>query len=335
VPLHYRKTDAHDIANCALTERMFRWWRVDGKKALAQISQPPPDAAFRSRRGTTGQGWHSARPNGVKHFLSHALDIDTQLDWLAARKPAYLATFSGIIKELAATAKRRGVALKFDLIFSGAATVDAECRDLCRSVFGAEIADTYGAQETGHIAAQCPDCGQYHVGADTAVVELLRDDGSPAASGEIGRVVVTPLYNLATPLIRYELGDCAEVGSSDPGCGRRLPTLRRIMGRYRNLFRFRDGTTIWPVTTRFFLNEFMALKQFQVIQADFDRIEIRYVPEGPPGPVDLAALTQRVRAVLKQPVEVTVHAVEKIERSATGKYEDCISLVAPDQSRLP
>jgi hypothetical protein len=32
---------------------------------------------------------------------------------------------------------------------------------------------------------------------------------------------------------------------------------------------------------------------------------------------------------------VTVHAVEKIERSATGKYEDCISLVAPDQSRFP
>jgi phenylacetate-CoA ligase len=328
MPLRYRTTDAHEITNCALTERMFRWWRVDAKKPFAQISQPP-SKDFASPRGMTTQGWHSARPNGgPKHFLSHAFDIDAQLDWLLARKPAYLATFSAIIKELAATAKRRGVALKLELIFSGAAPVDAEIRDLCRAVFGAEIADTYGAQETGHIAAQCPDCGEYHASADATVVEILRDDGSPAAPGEIGRVIVTPLYGYAMPLIRYELGDFAEVGSVDPNCERRLPRLRRIMGRYRNLFRFRDGTRVWPVATLFRLPDFMALKQFQVLQTDFDQIEIKYVPDGTPGPVDLAALTQQVRAVLNQQVDVTVRAVDKIERTATGKYEDCISLVA-------
>jgi phenylacetate-CoA ligase len=129
------------------------------------------------------------------------------------------------------------------------------------------------------------------------------------------------------PLIRYELGDLAEVGSSQPACPRRLPTVRRIFGRYRNLFRFRDGTAIWPVSTKFYLNEFMKLRQFQIIQTDFDNIEIKYVPDGAPEPVQLSALTQRVRGVLGQPVNVTVSAVDKIERTATGKYEDCISLV--------
>jgi phenylacetate-CoA ligase len=325
MPLRYRSTMAFDAANCALTERMFRWWRVDGKKAFAQIARTTKETA-RARDGTVAQGWHTARPNGMKYSLAHIFDIDTQLRWLVARKPAYFSSFSGIIKELAVTAQRQSVKLKFDLVFSVAAIVDAETRDLCRSVFGAEIADTYGAQEAGHLAAQCPDCGQYHLSADATVVEILREDGSPADPGEIGRIVVTPLHNYAMPLIRYELGDFAEVGSA-PQCQRTLPTIRRVLGRYRNLFRFRDGTRIWPVATGFFLGNFVAHKQFQIVQTDFDHIEIRYVPDGAPGPIDLPGLTQRVRYVLRQPVEVTVHAVDKIERAVTGKFEDCISLV--------
>src|SRR5688500_9238780 len=116
---------------------MFRWRRVDGKKSYAQNSQPS-GPNMRSPGGVTMRGWHSARPHDCsKHLLSHEFDIDKQLDWLLARRPSYLATFSGIIRELAATAKRRGAALKLDLVFSGAAPLDADTRELCRSVFGA------------------------------------------------------------------------------------------------------------------------------------------------------------------------------------------------------
>ena len=100
----------------------------------------------------------------------------------------------------------------------------------------------------------------------------------------------------------------------------------RIFGRYWNLFRFRDGTTIWPVSTKFYLKEFMT-ETVQITQTDFDNIEIKYVPDGAPEPVQIRPLTRRVRAILGQPVNVTVSAVDKIERTATGKYEDRISLV--------
>ena len=259
------------------------------------------------------------------------LNVDTQLKWLLARRPAYLTSFAGLIKELAVAAKGRGTVLGFELIFSIGTVVDADTRELCRSVFGAEIADTYGAQEAGHIAAQCPDCGEYHISADTTVVEFLRDDGSPAAAGEIGQVVVTPLHNLAMPLIRYELGDYAEVGTTEPTCGRKLPTLRRILGRHRNLFRFRDGTRVWPIVNHFlFIRDYVKIRQLQVVQTDFDHIEIRYVPEGEPGPIDLAALTQKVRTALNQRVDVTVRPLDRIERTPSGKFEDCISLVPSD-----
>ncbi len=41
-------------------------------------------------------------------------------------------------------------------------------------VFGADIADTYGAEEVGHIAAQCRDCGEYHISAEATYVEVAR-----------------------------------------------------------------------------------------------------------------------------------------------------------------
>jgi hypothetical protein len=54
------------------------------------------------------------------------------------------------------------------------------------------------------------------------------------------------------------------------------------------------------------------------------------VPEGEPGPIDLAALTQKVRTALNQRVDVTVRPLDQIERTPSGKFEDCISLVPSD-----
>ncbi len=328
-PFAFKRSAISVFAAQALTERMFRWWSIDGRKSFAQISEdrsnvaPPPD-------GRTTYGWHSSFPDGVRHFLSVAADFETQLKWVSARRPAYLGSYAPVLRELAVVARKRGMELKFGNLLSFSTVLDAQTRALCRSVFDAEIADTYGAQEVGHIAAQCPDCSEYHISAEASLVEVLRNDGSNAKTGESGRVVVTPLYNYAMPLIRYELGDLAEVGAAIPSCGRELPTLRRILGRYRNMFRFRDGTTLYPNVASFQLNQFVAFKQWQVVQTDFDHVEIRYVVELPQQTVNLRALTDRVRAVLSQPVDVVLRAVDSIERSPSGKYEDCISLVAPN-----
>jgi phenylacetate-CoA ligase len=130
------------------------------------------------------------------------------------------------------------------------------------------------------------------------------------------------------PLIRYDIGDTAEIGSAVPSCGRGLPTLRRILGRDRNIFRFRDGRRVWPVLASFRVQDFVPLRQLQIVQIDFDRIEVRYVPDGSDRPIDLPGLTQSIRTVLGQRIDVAVHPVERIARSRSGKYEDCISLVA-------
>jgi phenylacetate-CoA ligase len=326
-PFPYLRSEIAVAAAQALNERMMCWWKIDGRKPLARISfdrrqiAAPPDGAALS-------GWHSAHPATKHYVLSTAADVEMQLHWLAARKPRYLASYASLLKELALACRRSGIRLRFDLLLSFGTVVDQETRDLCRAAFRAEIADTYGTEEAGHFASQCPQCGEYHISDETVRVEILRADGSPAGPGEIGRVVATSFYNYAMPLIRYELGDLAEAGSQQARCRRGLASLRSILGRYRNVFRFRDGRVVSPSVVRFGLRQ-LPLRQVQVIQPDVDRIEIRFVSDGTDRPIDLAALTERVRTALRQPVEVILRKVDAIERSPSGKFEDCISLVEP------
>jgi phenylacetate-CoA ligase len=260
-------------------------------------------------------------------MLSSEADIDVQIAWLAARKPAYLIAYSHVLKELAGVCMREGLPIRFDLLLALGTVVDQEVRERCRVAFGVPIADSYGAAEIGQLAAECPDCGEYHVSAEAVHLEIVRDDGAIARPGEIGRVIVTGLYNFAMPLIRYEVGDLAEAGSERSACGRTLPSMRRILGRYRNAFRFRGGRIMFPHTYDLKLWDFLAYRSAQVVQLDADRVEIRWVGDQDPGTIDLDAVTERVRSVLREPVNVTITKVDAIPRSQSGKFEDFVSLV--------
>jgi phenylacetate-CoA ligase len=108
IPFAYKRTGAASVANAALTERMCRWWSIDGRRSFAQIAYdrtntaPPPD-------GLTTSGWHPGHPDGIKHFISVQADTDTHLNWLIARRPDYFAAYPPVLKELASTALKRGV----------------------------------------------------------------------------------------------------------------------------------------------------------------------------------------------------------------------------------
>ncbi len=329
LPFEFLKSGLTVAATQALTERMFRWWMIDGAKSLARIAYdrqktaPPPD-------GMMTVGWHSSGTAGLAHRLDAAADTDVQLEWLLHRRPEYLSAFSTNLHRLALRAIDRGLDLKFERIISFGTRVDPAIRVDCRAAFGAEIVDSYGSQEVGHVATQCPDCGEYHLAVEASRIEILRDvDGKPARPGESGRIVATPFYNYAMPLIRYDMGDYAEAGTDNPKCRRGLPTIRRILGRARNRFRFADGTVAWPELADFRLRELLRYRDIQLVQAALDHIEVRYVPEHDgeaPGNGD--AVERRVREVLRQAVGVSLVARDTLGRITYGKIEDFICTIA-------
>jgi phenylacetate-CoA ligase len=205
-----------------------------------------------------------------------------------------------------------------------------EVRETCRRVWGVPVTDNYSATEVGIMALQCPEAEHYHVQAESVLLELLREDGTPCAPGETGRVVVTDLQNFAMPLIRYDIGDFATAGEGCV-CGRTLPVIADIAGRDRGMLVLPDGARMKLVLRH---REFAAcgpISQFQIIQTALDALEVRLVVPRPWTAGEEALLRAHLQQNFRYPYSVGIEYVSEIPRSAGGKYEDFVSRVGGDR----
>jgi phenylacetate-CoA ligase len=170
------------------------------------------------------------------------------------------------------------------------------------------------------MAAECPDCRLLHVSAEARLVEVVHEDGTPCAPGEIGRVLVTSYSNFAMPLLRYDVGDYAEVGPLQAPCGRPFPSLVRIMGRASETFIRRDGTRFFPTLMARKLEEVMPLKQVQFAQTDYEMVEIRYVPGLGSAPIDDDAVQRYIKSRIGEEFSAKLVPMSEIPRAPSGKF---------------
>lgn len=85
------------------------------------------------------------------------------------------------------------------------------------AVLAAMLVDHYGFTEIQSARAHaCPACGYYHF-IDTVYPEIVDTQGAPVtAPGALGRLLVTRLLaddDRAMPIVRFDTGDVAEVGT--------------------------------------------------------------------------------------------------------------------------
>ena len=323
MPVEYLSTAVTRCFWRAFNLRDQLWHRRDLSLRFAGIR---PDRDVHGAGGVDLDAWgpstHAAFLDGPSGLLHSANTIDRQIEWLSQRRPAYLLTLASNLRELARELDRRKMHLPGlrEACTYGDTLGPAE-RAECRRLLGVPVTDIYSAQETGYIALQCPEYDCYHVQAEGIVVELLDDRGAPCSPGAAGRVVLTPLHNLAMPLIRYEIGDYAEAGEPC-GCGRGLPVIRRVLGRSRNMARTPDGRRYFPSFAAERWMRVAPVLQLQLVQKSLLRIEANVVCGRPLAATESAALADALRASLGHPYEVVVVPVERIPRSPSGKYED-------------
>ena len=186
--------------------------------------------------------------------------------------------------------------------------------------------DTYGCVEAGIIAATCRHCGAYHLADRHAIVEVLDDRGDPCQPGAMGRVAVTPLFNLATPLLRCEIGDYA-VPALTPDCPSARRGLARVVGRERNLFRLPGGLRINPsIPSQDLLA--LGLRKHKMVQTSLSEVQFFYVPLDPAAALDGAAVQRLVDFYASSELRATLVRVDAIPKSPNGKYLMHESLVA-------
>ncbi|MEQ8660712.1 MAG: phenylacetate--CoA ligase family protein, partial [Gammaproteobacteria bacterium] len=305
VPLAVLGSGLTDLWYRALGLREHLWHGRDFAATLAVIKTRIDDARH--------PGWGSATAGvfatGPSVSLNARHPIAAQARWLAAADPDYLLAAATNLDGLARYCLRHGIALpRLREVRSYAEMLRPDTRALCRAAWDVPLVDTYSAEEVGVIALQCPAHQHYHVMAESVLVEVLDDTGAPCPPGTVGRVVVTALHNFAMPLVRYELGDYAEVGPPCD-CGRGLPVLTRIVGRRRNLLHRPDGSTHWPTFSATVWSWLPAIEQLQLVQDRPDHVRVRLVTTRALDAAEEAGLAARLDACFGYPFAYTFERV--------------------------
>ncbi len=317
------KTELEQAYWNAITLRHALWQRRDPRLKLAAIRS---DRSGRSDypHGSSQADWgppvSEIFDTGPGALLDIRTGIAEQVEWLAREDPDYVLSFGTNLLFLARYCRDNGIRLpRLKAAIASGEIVEPELRQLCREVWRVPLSDMYSAVEVGYIALQCPEHEHYHVQMEAALVEVLDARGNACAPGEVGEVVVTPLHNYATPLIRYALGDYAEVGEPCP-CGRGLAVLRRIVGRARDMVVLPSGARWFGYHSPDLLASIAPIVQHQIAQVSREEIEIRLVVRRPISPDEAAAVIDRVRKNYGDAFRYRVSYRDEIPRAPGGKY---------------
>jgi phenylacetate-CoA ligase len=135
-----------------------------------------------------------------------------QLDLIGRLKPSIWTGMSSYGLHLANLAEARGIDLAAGsvdtILCSAEALSDAKRAKLARH-WGARVFDTFGMTEAGMMGAEDATGGGFRIWTDMFLIEVLDPDTlAPIGEGEVGSLVVTPLWtNNVTPFLRWSSGD--------------------------------------------------------------------------------------------------------------------------------
>jgi phenylacetate-CoA ligase len=212
--------------------------------------------------------------------------------------------------------------------WSGGNHLHPHYRRAFERAFECSVYERYATMETGLIAHECVEGGSLHVPAEGIVAEIVRADGSPAAPGETGDVLVTSLHNTATPLIRYRIGDQAVSPPDGPcSCGRGLPVFGKVVGRTQDVLRTASGAflTAGQAVHAAAPGENSVI-DFQVRQGADSRLHILVVQhDSPSAQADRERLAAVFDRIVEPPEPPRVERVDHIALTPGGKLRTLVA----------
>jgi phenylacetate-CoA ligase len=94
-------------------------------------------------------------------------------------------------------------------------------RQKLERMWGAEVFDHFGMTEASFMAGECSLHDGLYLWSDLFFVEVVDEHtGLPVREGEVGTLVVTPLWNnTITPFLRWNSGDLVSISSTGEATG--------------------------------------------------------------------------------------------------------------------
>jgi phenylacetate-CoA ligase len=197
---------------------------------------------------------------------------ELQWDTILEMKPTVIICVPSFLLKLIEYAEKHGIdhrkssVRKAICIGESIRTQDLEPNVLAKKItekWPLKLHSTYASSEMATAFTECEHGHGAHIQQNLIVAEIIGDDGSPAAEGEAGELVVTPLGVEGMPLLRFKTGDiCAAYYSPCP-CGRKGMRLGPVLGRKNQMIKYK-GTSLYPAAIYEILGNVPEIENYQV-----------------------------------------------------------------------
>lgn len=259
----------------------------------------------------------------LNHVLLSAFDLTEQslhnyVQFLLSFKPKLIYGYPSVIARVAQFVKDQQIELQGyrpQLIVCTSEMLYPHQRELLQQVFESRVANEYGSRDGGLIAHECPE-GKMHIMAEHVYIEVVNQD-----QDGIGDILVTNLDAYGMPFIRYKIGDrgkLAENGSCS--CGLPYPILEKIAGRSNDFLIGKNGKRIHSLAPIYVLRDNRKLKQFKLLQKDYDQLELQIVPAEPLSEVETQEIVQKMNRIFGRRMNVQFRFLDTIPPEKSGKY---------------
>ncbi|HVV54605.1 MAG TPA: AMP-binding protein [Mucilaginibacter sp.] len=187
-----------------------------------------------------------------------------------------------------------------------------------------KLYSTYASTEMQTAFTECSEGRGGHHQPELVIVELLDENNNRVGPHTPGEVTITTLGVEGMPLIRYKTGDICTYTDEPCACGRTSLRLSPLMGRKKQMIKFK-GTTLYPPALFDLLNEREEILDFVVeVYSDeigLDQVSLYLVPAEYSEECD-----HRIRAYLQARLRVSPHIryvsaeeIQKMQFSEAGR----------------
>jgi len=168
-----------------------------------------------------------------------------------------------------------------------------------------KLYSTYASTEMQTAFTECAEGRGGHYQPELLIVELLDENDSQVGPNVPGEVTVTTLGVGGMPLLRYKTGDICMYDNEPCACGRTSLRLSPVMGRKKQMIKFK-GTTLYPPALFDLLNERDEILDFVIEvysnEIGLDQVLLYLLPAEESEECD-----HRIRAYLQARLRVSPH----------------------------
>lgn len=329
IPVSVEATRLGGYANRAAARRFHNLQGIEAKpsafiEAVTDNGDPFSEEFYFKDSGKASPD----RPSEKRELvLNRNLTESRKLDLLEVNGIAHLFEFPNNAEVLARANLARKKPVRLEIVSCYGQGMTAEQKSLFRESFGARSCGIYSSEEGGLMGFLCGDSLRYHLNPEIVFIEILDADGAVCDFGQPGRVVITPFYSTALPLIRYEQGDIAEWQSCS--CGSTLPVIGNISGRQDQFMRFPDGFRSPTGLEQGIFRENLNALAYQIAQVETFKLEIRFVPAEAGKKINPGPIVAHIRQVIHPNLDVIFKPVENVPLNPGGKHQRIVCELAP------